>query len=66
MTKELDIIKVAANTAGKILVHAQGNPAQIVAVGLAAGIVFVGTGIGYGIYKGGDRVLGWVKANLAD
>ena len=41
-------ITVAADTSGKLLVKAKGNPAQIVAYGAAAAVVFVGVGVGYG------------------
>jgi len=57
MGSEKDVIKVAISAAEKIFVHATGNPAQIVAVGVAAAATFVGTGIGYGLYIGGGKLM---------
>ena len=57
MGSENDVIKVAVSAAEKIMVHATGNPAQIVAVGVAAAFTFVGTAVGYGVYRGGERLL---------
>lgn len=45
-------IKVAADVSKGILVHAKGNPAQIVAVGAAAAVAAIGVGIGIGAYEG--------------
>jgi hypothetical protein len=59
MSAETDVIKVAVSAAEKILIHAKGNPANVVAVGVAAAATFVGTGIGYGLYKGGGALLNW-------
>ena len=47
-----DVIRIAAEASGKLLVHATGNPAKIVAVGVAAATVFVGVAVGYGGYRG--------------
>jgi len=60
MSVETDVIKVAVSAAEKILVHATGNPATVVAVGVAAAAIFVGTGVGYGLYKGGGYLLDWM------
>lgn len=63
MGSDKDVIKVAVCAAEKILVHAKGNPATVVAVGVAAAATFVGTGVGYGLYKGGGALLDWVMPN---
>ena len=55
-----DVIRVAADAAKIVMIQAKGNPAQIVAVGVAAGVTFVGVGLGYGLYKGGEKVWGLV------
>lgn len=57
MGSEKDVIKVAVSAAEKIMVHATGSPSQIVAVGVAAAFTFVGTAVGYGVYRGGERLL---------
>ena len=51
-----DVIRVAADAAKVGMVQAKGSPAQIVAVGVAAGVTFVGVGLGYGLYRGGEKV----------
>ena len=56
-----DVIRVAADAAKCVLIQAKGNPAQIVAVGVAAGVTFVGVGLGYGLYCGGEKIWGLVK-----
>jgi hypothetical protein len=50
---EEQVIEVALEVGKRVLVHATGHPAKIVAVGVAAGIAAVATGVGYGAYKGG-------------
>ena len=57
MGAESDVIKVAVNAAERIFVHAQGSPANWVAVGVAAAVTFVGTGVGYGVYRGGEYLM---------
>jgi hypothetical protein len=47
-----DVITVATDISGRVLVHAKGNPAKIVAVGVAAAAIFVGAAAGYGGYRG--------------
>jgi len=61
MAKEQDVIKVAAEVGKGIAVHAKGNPAQVVAVGAAAGIAVICVGIGYGGYVGTLKAIEWVK-----
>ena len=56
MGLDKDAIKVAIFAAEKILGHAKGSPAQILAVGIAAGATFIGTGFGYGLYIGGGKL----------
>ena len=60
MSSETDVIKVAVSAAEKVMVLAKGSPANVVAVGVAAAATFVGTGVGYGLYKGGGMLLDWV------
>jgi hypothetical protein len=57
MTIENDVIYVSAEAARRVLIHAKGNPAKIVAVGVAAACTFAGTAVGYGLYKGGERLV---------
>ncbi len=57
MTLNNDIIYVSAEAAKRVLVHAEGSPAKIVAVGVAAACTFVGTAVGYGLYQGGEHLL---------
>jgi hypothetical protein len=45
-----EIVEVALDAGGRILVHAQGSPANVVSIGAAAALVTVSTGIGYGLY----------------
>ena len=40
--------------------HANGDYSRIVAVGIAAGITTVAAGVGYGIYKGGQKLYGYL------
>jgi ribulose kinase len=49
MTIENDVIYVSAEAAKRVLIHAKGNPAKIVAVGVAAACTFAGTAVGYGL-----------------
>ncbi len=49
-------IKVAVDVSKGIMVHARGNPAQIVSVAAAAGIIFVAAGVGAGAYYSGKAV----------
>jgi hypothetical protein len=48
-----------------MLIHAEGNPAQVVAVGVAAAaVVVLAVRIGYGAYCGGEKLVGggcWIK-----
>lgn len=52
-----DVIQVAVDLSGKFAVQAKGNPANIVAYGTAAAVVFIGAGMGYGGYVLGRRLL---------
>ena len=61
MAKKQDVIKVAADVGKGIAVHAKGNPAQVVAVGAAAGIAVICVAIGYGTYVGITKVIKRVK-----
>jgi len=60
MSNEESIIEVALKAGESILVHAEGSPAQVVAVGVAAGVVVVAVGVGYGAYCGAEKLLGWI------
>lgn len=61
MAAESEVIQVPVEVFKKIIVHARGNPAQIVAVGVAAGFAALVVGIGYGAYKGGEKVAGFFR-----
>ncbi len=54
-----DVIDVALKAGEAILVHAEGSPAQVVAVGVAAAAVVVATTVGYGAFCGVEKVIGW-------
>ena len=56
MSQAKDVIKVSAEAGKRVMVHAKGNPAKIVAVGTAAAIVVVGVGVGYGTYVGARAI----------
>ena len=58
----IEAINVALDVGKKMLVHATGSPAQIVAVGVAAGIAAVATGVGYGLYQGGAMLYDLLKS----
>ncbi len=62
MAGEVEVIQVAVEAFKKVIVHAKGSPAQIVAVGVAAGLAALAVGIGYGAYKGGEKVTGFFTA----
>jgi len=52
-----DVIQVAIEAAwSSILVIARGSPALIVSVGAVAALVVVAVGVGYGAYKGWEKV----------
>jgi len=51
---------VALKAGEEMLIHAEGNPAQVVAVGVAAAVVVLAVGIGYGAYCGGGKLVGWM------
>jgi hypothetical protein len=57
MTVNNDVIYVSAEAARRVLIHAKGSPAQIVAVGVAAACTFAGTAVGYGLYNGSRNLL---------
>ena len=59
MAGDVEVIQVAVEAFKKVIVHAKGNPARIVAVGVAAGLAALAVGIGYGVYKGGEKVAGF-------
>jgi len=61
-----DVIQIAADASGKLLVHATGNPAKIVAVGVAAAAVFVGVAVGYGGYRGAKYLVERRRRALPD
>lgn len=47
-----DAIKVGVDVGRGIMVHAKGNPAQIVAVAAAAGVAVIATAVAYATVKG--------------
>ena len=50
MSAVSEVVKVALDAGGRIMVHAQGSPANVVAVGASAALVSVSVGVGYGLY----------------
>jgi hypothetical protein len=58
---EEQVIEVALEVGKRVLVHATGHPARIVAVGVAAGVAGASAGLGYGIFRGGAALLRLVK-----
>lgn len=56
----MEIIDVALKAGREIWVHAEGPPAQVVAVGVAAAVVVVATTVGYGTYSAGEKLWGWL------
>jgi len=60
VSTEESIIEIALKAGEAILVHAEGSPAQVVAVGVAAAAVVVATAVGYGAYNGAGKLLGWI------
>ncbi len=43
---------MAADAGKQVMVNARGNPAEIIALGIAVGVVVIAVGVGYGVYKG--------------
>jgi hypothetical protein len=62
LAADMEVIQVAVEAFKKVIVHAKGSPARIVAVGVAAGLAALAVGIGYGAYKGGEKVTGFFAA----
>jgi hypothetical protein len=56
-----EVVDVAVEAGKRVLAHAAGPPARIVAVGVAAGLAAVSVGIGYGIYRSGALLLQWMN-----
>jgi len=54
---EANTIKVAVKVTEGIIVHAKGNPAKVIAVAAAAGIVFISVFVGYGGWRSGKYLL---------
>ena len=55
--RDEDLIQVALQAAlSGFLICARGNPALIVSVGAAAILVVVAVGVGYGVYRGWEKV----------
>ena len=61
MAYEQEVIEVALEVGKRVLVHATGHPAKIVAVGVGAGIAAVSAGVGFGVYRGGLVLLRLAK-----
>ncbi|WP_419656532.1 uncharacterized protein Dvar_56260 [Desulfosarcina variabilis str. Montpellier] len=55
-------LEVAADAGRRLTVNAGGIPAEIIAVGIAAGVVVVAVGLGYGIYKGSRYLLNYSRS----
>jgi hypothetical protein len=52
-----DAIKVGVDVSRGIMVHAKGGPAQIVAVGAAAGIALLATAVSYAAIHGVQSII---------
>jgi len=59
-TEEMDVIDFAMEVGKSILMHAKGDSSRIVAVGIAAEIAAVAAGVGYGVYKRGQKLYGYL------
>ena len=62
MSYERDVMEVALTAGRVVLMHAHGDPARTIACGVAAGVVAVGVGIGYGAAKYGSRLWDWATS----
>ncbi len=62
MSYEKDVMEVALAAGRTVLLHAHGDPARTLACGVAAGVVAVGVGIGYGAAKYGSRFWDWATS----
>ena len=52
----IEAIDVAFDVGKKMLVHATGSPAQVVSVGVAAGIAAIATGVGYSLFLSAAKI----------
>lgn len=62
MSYERDVMEVALTAGRVVLMQAHGSPARTLACGVAAGVVAVGVGIGYGAAKYGSRFWDWATS----
>lgn len=65
MPASSDTIKVAIDASRKIIIHARGKPAEIVAYGAAGAVVFLAIVGGYGTYQLAKGGISRVKGLLA-
>ena len=57
------VLKVALRAGERVFMHAKGDPATVLACGMAAGIVVVATTVGYGSYFYSRKLLDWVRSS---
>lgn len=57
------VLRVAYRAGERVFVAAKGDPATVLACGIAGGVVIVATTIGYGGYYYGQKLLGWVRGD---
>lgn len=62
MSYERDVMEVALAAGRTVLMQAYGSPARTLAGGVAAGIVAVGVGLGYGAAKYGQKFWDWATS----
>lgn len=61
MNAERDVLEVAMEAGRAVLMRANGDPARTLSFGVAAAVVAVGAGFGYGTYKYGHKVMSWFE-----
>ena len=59
MSNERDVLEVALEAGRAVMMRAGGDPARTLAYGVAAAVVAVGAGVGYGTYKYGHKAMEW-------
>ena len=52
----MDALRMAVDSSRRVLLKAEGNPARVIAYGIAAGMTFVGVGVGCYAYNIKERV----------
>lgn len=55
------VLRVAARAGRRVYVHAKGDPAVMIAYGIAAGLTVAAVTVGYGGYFYGQKLIGWFR-----